>query len=121
MLDSSDDATDTAGFQLGYENAPKCYSWVWPKTPRSPEAEEYLYGWLKNLGGQVLTTASYYFASTARTNADWSRALRAYYPLLHQAARTAPKRSKRSALPLCSTHGILRRVFSAWLVITRAI
>ena len=84
MLDTADAATDVVGFQLGYENAPKRYSWVWPKNPRTPEAEEYLFGWLAGLGGKVLTTTSYYFAATAQTNADWSHALRAYYPVIHQ-------------------------------------
>ncbi len=84
LVDSSNSAFDQIGFTLGYEYRPARYSWQWdnPKTPRN---SEYLWGGIAKCAGTTLQTRSFYVVDAADGIPDYGKALRAYYPHIHQA------------------------------------
>ncbi len=81
MLDSSDPQTDRIGFQIGYENAPKRYSW---EKPENPKNEEYLFGWIEGQEGKTIHTSTFYYTGCADEITSYGKALKAYYGQIHQ-------------------------------------
>ena len=83
MLSSAAKEYDMTGFQIGYENAPKRYSWV-EVDPVIPKSEMYCCGWIERQAGKSLRTASFYYLNATNAITDYGKALEACYNRIHQ-------------------------------------
>jgi hypothetical protein len=104
MLDTSHPEVDIIGFQIGYENAPKRYSWE-EIDPVIPSKDEFLFGWIAGLRGRVLKASTFYYLDRATDILDYGKAITSYYEIIHQ---PPVKRSTRSDALEKIAHAIVK-------------